>query len=183
MNTWKECLVEKKLDGSFVIQANGHPYNVCPPEIDPDGAYDFKEVSEFWEGLSPDNPLRQEEEPPLLTDLIYARCAEINLIKGGRAAVMPFGGFHFDTDIEGKLNILGKVSEIDRSGGHITTVQWITHDNEMIELSAEDFCVMAESIPAHEEACVFTAFRHKAAVSALTDAEAIRTYDITEGWP
>ena len=190
MTIWKEFPVEKRLDDSFVIQTNGYPYNVCPRKTDPDGIHDYEEVSEFWEQLTLDDPRRQMEELPALpslTETVAARNAEVAALRGDKLkAGIVFNGQRFDADDTAQARINGVLVPMTlaaQSGATPSAVQWITMDNQTVELEMADLVMLGQMVSAHISACVLTARRHCDALAVLTDGVAVAAYDITEGWP
>jgi hypothetical protein len=90
MNNYQQHSVEKRLDGTYVVIHDGHPYQVCTKEVDPDGIYDIAEVAEFWGSLPKGDPRKQVEVPPpqptpediaaIRKAEIYARLDEIDRV-------------------------------------------------------------------------------------------------------
>lgn len=129
-----------------------------------------------------DNAVVIEYEPVMISDndqivqVISTRIDNLRdeALRGG----LVFAGKRFDTNRTTLLRVVGKWTSVVLNPSE--TVQWITEDNETVEMTNEQARLFGKAFESFEESNVLYARQLKTRVENSDDPMSI---DIREGWP
>ncbi|MCE7127396.1 DUF4376 domain-containing protein [Campylobacter coli] len=93
-----------------------------------------------------------------LEELKELKLEELKAIKEEKLLFMPFKNTTFQIDIEAKINISGKVSEImlaNLNNTPLENIAWIDKDNRIITFSKDEFLEFGVNIAKYTESIIF----------------------------
>ncbi|HED7327296.1 TPA: DUF4376 domain-containing protein [Campylobacter coli] len=93
-----------------------------------------------------------------LEELKELKLEELKAIKEEKLLFMPFKNTTFQIDIEAKINISGKVSEImlaNLNNTPLENISWIDKDNRIITFSKDEFLEFGVNIAKYTESIIF----------------------------
>jgi hypothetical protein len=104
-----------------------------------------------------------------------------NLVNSGAM----INGALWDVDPQSQTNIVGVVALATALGGNLpsTFPGWRDKNNIMHPMTGAQVIGLGAAVFAHLSATYYTMWAHKAAIKALTDINAVYTYDYTTNWP
>lgn len=120
---------------------------------------------------------------PTLAEAKRARRAEVSaLYESKLAAGMAYGGKVLQIDEDSQLRIIGAAAKAGLVGGAPAS-GWRMGDNTFLKLADSAAMIqLAAAVSAKVEALRVVMWAHKDAIEALTDADAVKAYDINAGW-
>lgn len=157
---------------------NGHvEFNNGSPNLGIDSIDMFSVFVDRWNALTPPPP-----QPPTLAEI---KAHAWDSIKALRDKYIQSGGYQvagkwFHSDTFSRTQQIGLVM---LGAGIPAGLQWKTMDGSFV-LMTQTLAQQVFAAAAIQDTAIFSnAEFHRAAINAMTNGEAIASYDITTGWP
>lgn len=96
-----------------------------------------------------------------------------------------WNGYLFDNDLVSLVRISGAYSlacQAKNSGDADWSKNWITADNTVVNLTADDMIAVGQAAADHEQSMIYAGQAHKTAVRALPTVHDVLAYDYLANW-
>lgn len=96
----------------------------------------------------------------------------------------PYDGRRWNCDEESRINIFGMILKALINGGNLEPGEiFRDYDNNNVNVNASYMNDMGSALFVFRKACYTASWIHKYYVGIMTDANAVKAYDFTVGWP
>lgn len=96
----------------------------------------------------------------------------------------PYDGKRWNCDEESRINIFGMIMKALISGGELEPGEiFRDYDNNNVVVNASYMNDMGKALFVFRKSCYTASWIHKYYVGIMTDANAVKAYDFTVGWP